>query len=335
LTSEATARATSFVASRLPDAHALGARLADLIDEPTRFVGELTDGLRSLADPIYADARAWVAPGSDVPIGVRRPLLRAVEAELRTPIRQTSSSIVLPLAQRLGADRWYEVRLFALPCLRRALPDEPERSWQLLRRLAFGAKAWDETDALVDVYAQGVLAERFRWAELEQLVYSPKRMERRLVGATVACMAHALPRARRSVLATLPALTLIESLLGDADDQVQKSLSWALREWNTVDPPGVSTLLQVEAATARRSDDGHRAWVIRDALSVLPAAEARRIREQLEGVRRRPGSPSTSRAATLAAGFNIGALADQAVALQGDRYARAAGGEAAPAEGDA
>jgi 3-methyladenine DNA glycosylase AlkD len=312
----------AFVAARLPDAHALGARLADLIDEPARFVSELTDGLRTLADPIYADARSFIAPGSDVPIGVRRPLLRAIEAELRTPLRETSSSIVLPLAQSLAADRWYEVRLLALPCLRRALPDEPERTWQVMRKLAYSARAWDETDALADAYAQGVLAERFRWAELEQLIYSAKPQERRLVGATIASMAHVLPRARRSVLATLPALTLIESLIGDADDQVQKSLSWALREWSTVDPAGVSTLLQVETVAARASGDGHRAWVIRDALPAVPPTEGERIKAQLEGIRRRPGSPSTSRAATLAAGFNIGALADQAVALQGDRYAR-------------
>jgi 3-methyladenine DNA glycosylase AlkD len=210
----------------------------------------------------------------------------------------------------------------ALPCLRRALRDEPERTWQLLRRLARGANDWISVDSLADVYAQGVLAERFRWAELEQLVYSEQPMERRLVGSTLARIAHAVPPDRRASLAGLPALTLIQSLMGDADDQVQKSLSWACREWAKVDPAGVTELLVEEARIAAATRDGCRAWVVRDALAALPPSTAARLREQLAGVRRRAGATSTSRAASVAAGFNLGALTDAAVARQGDRYAR-------------
>ena len=73
--------------------------------------------------------------------------------------------------------------------LRRSLPDDPERSWQLMRRLSRASADWISVDALAGLYAQGILAESFRWAELEQLVYSADRWERRLVGSTVANVA--------------------------------------------------------------------------------------------------------------------------------------------------
>ncbi len=53
---------------------------------------------------------------------------------------------------------------------------------------------WVSVDVLAGLYAQGILAEHFRWAELEQLVYSADRWERRLVGSTVANVPHGLPR---------------------------------------------------------------------------------------------------------------------------------------------
>jgi hypothetical protein len=49
--------------------------------------------------------------------------------------------------------------------------------------------------------------------------------------------------------------------------------------------------------------DGHRAWVIRDALTKLDPAHAAGLRARLDGLRRRPGAPSTSAAAATAARF--------------------------------
>ena len=58
-----------------------------------------------------------------------------------------------------------------------------------------------------------------------------------------------------------------------------------------------------EAETAQATADGHRAWVVRDTLHKLPAASAADLRARLDGIRRRPGAPSTSRAAATAAQF--------------------------------
>lgn len=306
--------------ARLPAAHALGDRLADLVGEPEAFVGTLRAGLQELADPAYADAQARVSPGAGATIGTRWPLIHEVERTLRTPFAESSSAWILSLAQRLATEPEREVRLFALPCLRRTLPDDPERSWQLLRRLARDAGDWISVDSLADVYAQGVLAERFRWAELEQLVYSDRRMERRLVGSTLATIPHRVPRSRRHHLSAAPALELVGQLVGDADDQVQKALAWALREWARVDRDAVGEWLEAQSVLAAATDDGHRAWVIKDALAPQPPAVAGPIRARLAGIRRRTGAPSTSRASGIAAEFGLAAMADRAVAQQGERF---------------
>jgi 3-methyladenine DNA glycosylase AlkD len=320
LTSKATARATAFVAARLPAASDLGTALADLIEDPESFVQATIAGLEALADPVYQAEQERVAPGSGVTLGVRWPLLYALERALRPGLRESSSSSVLWLAQRLSGAAAREVRLLALPCLARVLPDDPERAWQLLRRIAHTAPDWISVDTLAGVYARGMLAEPFRWAELEQLVYSPRRMERRLVGSTLATLPHAMPRTGYGGLDTPAALRLIEALLGDADDQVQKALSWALREWSRVDQPAVAELLLREARLAQRTLDGNRAWVLRDALTRQPPAVRLDVRELTAGLRRRTGAASTSRSAEVSAAFGLAALSSRAVAQQGDRF---------------
>jgi 3-methyladenine DNA glycosylase AlkD len=293
------------VAERLPIAQALGERLAASIDDPERFVRELERGYRRLADDDYAAAQARVAPGSGPVIGVRWPLAHAVATALRGPLQAASAATSIYLAEAMARAELQELRLFALVPLRRALRDDPERAWQLLRRLARRATDWVSIDSLAELYAAGILREPYRWAEIEQLVYSPHSWERRLVGSTLARLPHELPRSERARLARTDGLMLIESLIGDEAPEVQKALSWALRSWYPIDPDGTLALLEREGARAAASGDGHRAWVIRDALSPLRPADAARIRQRLTGIRRQAGAPSTSRAHEAAA-----ALAD-------------------------
>ena len=327
MTSEITRRAQAFVAERLPEARGLGLALAELIDEPEEFVSVIREGLRGLADPAYAAEQERVAPGSGQVFGVRNPLMAALAGQLRQPLKQSSSSSALWLAERLATEDEREVVLFSHVALHRALPDDPERTWQLMRRLARHAKDWVSVDELAELFAKGILLERFRWAELEQLIYSADKWERRLVGSTVARLPFELPRHHRASISGTPGLMLIKSLIGDAEPDVQKSLSWALRSWNEVDPLGVAHLLREEAQTARTADDGHRAWVVRDALT-WPGTDkglASQIRGTLDGVRRRPGAPSTSSASAVAGAFaGFEQMSEQAVALQGERQRMAA-----------
>lgn len=325
MTSEVSLRAAALVAERLPQARGLGLALAELIDDPEAFTRTLTEGLEQLSDEAYAIEQERVAPGSGAVIGTRWPLVHAVERALRRPLKESSSSSALWLAQRLATSEFREVRLFSLPCLERSLPDDPERSWQLMRRLGRGAQDWISVDTLASVYAHGILLEPFRWAELEQLVYSKQAMERRLVGATLARMPYEVERGfeRSRALESGRAMELVSTLMGDADDQVQKALSWALREWSRVDRVAVERLLDRETTLAARTGDGHRAWVIRDSLTLIDPRVATAFRAQLADVRKRGSSPSTSEASRAAAAFAAPLdLADSAVAQQGDRFAR-------------
>jgi 3-methyladenine DNA glycosylase AlkD len=325
-----TARAQALVAERLPQARGLGDSLAELIDYPEEFVVALRHGLKDLADEPYRREQERVNPGSGAILGVRQPLLAAVMRQIRAPLHETSPALALNLAERLVAEEEREFVFFAHLALDRVLPRDPERAWQLMRRMARDAHDWISVDTLAPLFARGILAERVRWAEIEQLVFSASEWERRMVGATIASLPFELPRERRSELVSTPALALIRTEIGDASETVRKSLSWALRSWREVDPRGVDELLESEARRASESNDGNRAWVIRDAMkeqrTPVPQPVQARIRTLLAGVRRAAGNQSTSEASQIAAKFvGFEGMSDSAVGIQGERQRMAVG----------
>lgn len=334
MTSEVSQRAQALVTERLPQARGLGIALADLIDQPEEFVSVLREGLTELADEPYRVEQARVTPGSGAVFGVRNPLLAAVVRQIRPALKEGSDASALWLAERLVTEPEREFTIIAHAALLRSLPTDPERTWQLMRRLARAAKEWISVDSLAELYAAGILRERFRWAELEQLVYSADKWERRLVGSTVARLPYEVAREQRPTLVTSPGLTLIKSLIGDSEPDVQKALSWALRSWIEVDPRGVEQSIRAESEFAANNDDGHRAWVLRDALTA-PATDATfaaGIRQQLAGVRRGGAKPSTSVASIAVGGFRgLDQLAEQAVGQQGVRQQGVRQGHAIPA----
>jgi len=324
--SEASKKAGAFVSDHLEQATAVGDRLAELTEDPDAFMLALRDGLGSLMDPARTDMAERASPGTSAPFAVRGPLVEAVQHPLKRALLEGSGISALRLAQRLIEAEDRDLRLFALPCLRRALHEDPEQTWQAMRQMGRGAADWVEVDSLADVWARGVLAEHFRWAELEQLVYSQRTFERRLVGATLATIPHRGSRAQRDGLLGKPvqqASAIIGLLMGDAEVMVQKALSWAIREWTRVDADATAELLRAQTDVAVRSADGARAWVIRDALSNQPPELAVALRGRLAGIRRDPGAPSTSIAAGQAALFASALSAtNDAVAAEGDRYTR-------------
>lgn len=284
-------------------AERLGRRLGDLIGEPHALADALRAGLVELADPAYLAGQHRVAPGIGALHGVRWPLVDAIKRGFRSATRSDRPTPLLLVAARLFDETELEPRWFAFGILERLVGDEPERTWQLLRRAAQEAADWITVDSLAHPFAKGIAKEQFRWAELEQLVYSPNRWERRLVGSTIATLTHVDRRRGRERLVAERGLGLVRELMGDAEPDVQKALSWALRSLTAVDLPAVVRVLDEEAATAARDGDGNRAWVIRDSLSKLEPADADRIRARLVGLRRHTGAPSTSRASRTADQF--------------------------------
>ena len=301
--SAATARATALVAERKPGAVALGRRAGDLVHEPDALAAVIRDGLPSLADPEYLEGSHMVVPGLGPTLGVRLPLLRAVGSGLRAATRRDRPTTLLDIAEHLLRDPNPELHWIAYGLLERTIHDEPERTWQLVRAESRAAGEWATVDALAHVAAIGVAAEPYRWAELEQLVYSPSRWERRLAASTIATFPHEDRDAASDPQAVRQALGILGDLIGDAEPDVQKALSWAYRSVAQLDLPATVEALRREARTAAATDDGHRAWVIRDSLAKLPAPVAEELKATLDGIRRRPGAAPTSRAAATAADF--------------------------------
>jgi 3-methyladenine DNA glycosylase AlkD len=302
-TSAATARAVAFVAAHRTRAEAIGTGLAEQIQDPDAFADALQRGLAQLADPEYLDCQHVVAPGLGTTHGVRWPLIAAVVRGFKAATRHDRPTALLFIADRLFHEAHLEVRWFAFALLERTLAAEPERTWQLLRRGAREANDWITVDDLAHPYGTGIAAEPYRWAELEQLIYSPSRWERRLVASTIATMTHGNRRSGRGPEVVEHALPLLEQLMGDAEPDVQKALAWAYRSLAQIDPEATTKALRAEAELAAANDDGHRAWVVRDSLSKLDPAVASALRERLDGIRRRPGAPSTSPASAMAARF--------------------------------
>jgi 3-methyladenine DNA glycosylase AlkD len=302
--SPATERARAFVALRLERAEALGRALADHVQDPSDLAERLRAALAELADPEYLAGQQFVAPGIGATHGVRSPLLGALKRGFRSATRRDSPATLLFVTDRLLGERELEARWFAFGILDRTLTSDPERSWQLLRRASREAADWITVDSLAHPAGVGILAEPYRWAELEQLVYAPSRWERRLVGSTIATIPFVNRTAGRDPEVARRGLAILGLLIGDAEPDVQKALAWGYRSMAMVDRAATTAALEAETVLAATTADGRRAWVIRDALPKIDPTDAARIRERLKGVRRRPGAASTSVAAATAARFS-------------------------------
>ena len=308
-TSEVTARAVAFVAAHRDPAEALGASLADLSNDPDAFAKALTRGLASLADPEYLAGQQRIAPGLGAVHGVRWPLLAAVSRGFRNATKGDRPTPLLFIADRLYHERELEARWFAFGLLERTLVGETERTWQLLRRAAREAGDWITVDSLAHPYGKGILAEPYRWAELELLVYSPSRWERRLVGSTIATMPHVDrrrgrdPRGRRE----RPAAPRLADGRRRArrPEGARLGLSLADRRGPRRD--------RDRAPRRDRSSRRDRRWPPRvghprHAGQARTGHRRRAPRPPSPGIRKRPGAPSTSAAAETATRF--GALPD-------------------------
>ena len=210
----------------------------------------------TLADPEYLAGQQFVAPGLGTTHGVRWPLLAAVIRGFRQATRRDRPTPLLFVADRLFREEHLEARWFAFALLERTLASEPERTWQLLRRGAREAADWITVDDLAHPYGTGIAAEPYRWAELEQLVFSPSRWERRLVGSTIATMTHGNRRSGRGPEVVDHALPLLGQLIGDAEPDVQKALSWAYRSLAQID----RAANDCGAPCRGRPSRGHRRW---------------------------------------------------------------------------
>jgi len=295
--------AAAILGARADRATSLGTALGALVQDPEAVAKAFRATFRELADPEYRIGQQRIAPGIGLTYGVRLPLQVRVQRAFTKATRADSPALLLLAADRLLHEPELEAHWFALSILERTIAAEPERTWQLLRRVAASAADWITVDSLAHPVATGILRETRRWPELEQLTISPSGWERRLVGSTIATMPFVDQQAGRAPEVAARSLAILATLIGDREPDVQKALSWAYRSMLMVDRDATIRALEAEAARAATTDDGHRAWVVRDVLPKLDPDRADSIRTSLAGIRRRPGAPSTSAAAELAGRF--------------------------------
>jgi 3-methyladenine DNA glycosylase AlkD len=311
--SAVTAASQRFVAAHLERAGAIGDHLAELVADPDAFVSAIRAGMAEIADPAVVEGIHSVTPGLGMVMGVRLPLLEATHKHFRRATKAAPAAQLFEITDRLLSEQAADIRWFGMWNLERLLALDPDRSWELLRRAAAEAAEWISVDTLAHPFGAGILRDSVRWAELDRLVTSTCRWERRLVGSSLATLPHVkLPGARDTSVA-IHGLALIGRLMGDPEPDVQKALSWAMRSLAAVDPAAVVAFVETETATAHATGDGYRAWVIRDALPKLPPANQATLRTVLAGIRRRPGAPSTSIAAATAAHSALSGAAAQPV----------------------
>jgi 3-methyladenine DNA glycosylase AlkD len=302
--SPVTQRAIGLVEERRPAAESLGKDLASVVSDPDAFAARLATGLRGLSDTEYQEGQRRIAPGIGAIYGVRWPLLAAVQRGFRAATRRDRIGAQhLAIVETLFHESELEHRWFAFGLLEQLVVVDPERTWQLLRRAARESGDWITVDSLAHPVGRGILTEPYRWAELEQLVYSPSRWERRLVGSTIATIPYVDHRLGRAAGVATHALPIVADLIGDSEPDVQKALAWALRSLVIVDRPAVEHFVDHETTVAAETGDGNRAWVIRDVLIKLDPAIATDVRTRLDGIRRKAGLGSTSKAAETAARF--------------------------------
>ena len=199
----------------------------------------LAAAFRELADPEYRAGQAFVAPGIGPTHGVRTPLQVAVRKGFERASRRASTSELLLVADRLLREPEREARWFAITTLaadprgrarahvaaappgggrgrrldHRRHARAPVRQGHPRRAVPLGrARAADRL-----AVALGAAARRVH--DRHDAVREPQRRA----------------RARRSRRRSLP---ILATLIGDAEPDVQKALSWAYRSMAARRPPG-------------------------------------------------------------------------------------------------
>ena len=304
--SPTTELARAFVADHMDEATALGRDAGELVGDPVgaREPTSAT-GLARLADPAYLEGQRPRRPGHRA--DPRRPPAAPPRDDARAPGGDARRP-QLDRARRRGPPAPRRAARAPLDRVRPPGADDPRGAGALLAARARAPPAaptsWITVDSLAHVTARGILAETYRWAELEQLVYSPSRWERRLVGSTIAMIPSTDRTAGRTPEVARRGLALVRDLIGDAEPDVQKALSWALRSLSVVDPAATVAFLRAEAATR----PARRTTAIAPGSSATASRSSRRPSRTssgrpLDGIRKRPNAPTTSRAAETAAAF--------------------------------
>ena len=263
-------------AINLPRLKAQAAELAELYDQPARFVHQLSGVLEYYADrthrPSPSGAEQTIIPAYRVPAQV----LDRIAATLSKPAKMDPHGI-LALADALWAERALEYRLLACTLLGMIAPSPPEPLTDRLQAWAAENQEEPLLDALADqslarlrVEAQGVF---LGWVEgwLGNPALHLQKLGLRALGALLA----------EPHFEDLPTVfRLLEPLFANAARDLRPELLGLTQGLARRSPQETAHFLR---QSCTRDLNPNTAWVIRQCLDDFPAESRAALREAVRG----------------------------------------------------
>ena len=209
--------------------------------DPRTLATELVEQLEQLGDPQRRDFAERNYPTSLRVIGIKNADLRAVEKDLLRQLRDLPADHVLELARALVGSGVLEAQRIAYEILDRHRAAAAGLTLEDIEALAVGLDNWVSVDSFAGLVAGPAWREgRVPDQVVHDWARSSDRWWRRVA---VVCTVALNQKARGGAGDPDRTLTVCEMVVGDHDDMVAKSLSWALRELAKRDPLPVSEFL--------------------------------------------------------------------------------------------
>lgn len=262
------------------DRHVIRARMAELleqVDEPWAFDRGLHELLRSLGSQEQAAGAERYIPGLGESYGVPIPALRIVAAELAKWGRRNAAP-AFALIERLWQNGSRDERVIAAKTLERLGKREWERTLELAASFVGDIRNWEECDQLacfglryvVQRHPEPVLSRCRDWVQDED------KWTRRFGVAVLT----SLPKGEsgKTFRPSEREFAILDVVMADEADEVQKAVAWALREMAKRDPAPVAGYLRRHAGSAGRPTRR----IVKQAMKKLPDGEQAALQALLE-----------------------------------------------------
>ncbi len=239
--------------------------LAAQLDDPPRLAASVRQLLDDYADRTYRASPRVVTSAQNNKLKVPGPVLRAIVAALREPLRADPPQ-GLAVLDRLWAGGAREERRIAAELLGGVLQARPAEGLALAEAWALQIESGETADALAEL-GLGPLALQDPLAHLEyarRWVTHPQRWARRFG------LALFWPLLKDKQWDNVPgALAVIRPAMTEPDGEVRRAVAAVLEQLALKSPAEVSRFLLEQAARSNT----HTRWIVRHALASLDAAD--------------------------------------------------------------
>lgn len=251
--------------------------LLERVEEPRAFDEGLHDLLRSLGSEEQVAGAERFIPGLGESYGVPIPALRIIAAELAKWGRRNPAP-AFALIERLWHNGSRDERIIAAKTLERLGKRKWERTLELAASFVDDIRNWEECDQLacfglryvVQRHPEPVLARCRDWVQDED------KWTRRF-GVVVLT---SLPKGKagKAFRPSEREFAILDAVMDDEAEEVQKAVAWALREMGKRDPTAVVGYLRRYV----RSTSPPTRRIIKEAMRKLPDGEQAALQTLLE-----------------------------------------------------